>query len=376
MQIVSESALCTNRIRSKNSLTHQGFELANGLPYLVSDEDVHNLLDSHTVNQALNMQIALGKIRNALGHYEGDVLAIDPHRIVSTTQRMMPKKKKVPGETSKKTLQTFFAIDTQNGQPLGSTIGSSGQTATRATNDLVNMCEEILPVRSLILADKEHFTIDLLKKFNNHQLYDVLMPAPMTAKTKKLLSKLSYKRQWAGFAIGETTYTFNNNDQYRLLAQRSGENADTYSYSAFITTSGKDAIELLSEEYDKRWSIEEFFNFEGAMGFDRASTFNLNIRYGKLSLAMIAQAATYEFRKKLPKPYKRWTAEHLAKSIFSAIDGDIRVRGDTIIVTCYNVPDSLNLKSYYQNLPDKLIKQGINPYIPWLYNFKLDFRFK
>ena len=159
------------------------------------------------------------------------------------------------------------------------------------------MCEEILPVKSLILADKEHFTIDLLKKFNNHRLYDILMPAPMTAKTKKLLSKLSYKRQWAGFAIGETTYTFNNNDQYRLLAQRSGENAGTYSYRAFITTSGKDAIELLSEEYDKRWSIEEFFNFEGAMGFNRASTFNLNIRYGKLSLAMIAQAATYEFRK-------------------------------------------------------------------------------
>jgi hypothetical protein len=28
------------------------------------------------------------------------------------------------------------------------------------------------------------------------------------------------------------------------------------------------------------------------------------------------------------------------------------------------------------DLPNKLISQGINPKIPWLYDFKLDFRFK
>ena len=46
---------------------------------------------------------------------------------------------------------------------------------------------------------------------------------------------------------------------------------------------------LLTEAYPERWSIEEFFNFDGAMGFDRASTFNLNIRYGKMSLALLAK---------------------------------------------------------------------------------------
>ncbi|MCD4737118.1 MAG: hypothetical protein K8R53_13825 [Bacteroidales bacterium] len=143
-----------------------------------------------------------------------------------------------------------------------------------------------------------------------------------------------------------------------------------------MSISDKPAETLLSETYDKRWSIEEFFNFDGAMGFDRASTFNLNIRYGKMSLALLAQAATYQFRKKLPKPYKTWNAKHLADAVFNKIDGDIRVHNDTIIITCYNVPEELNLHNHYKNLPARLIAERINPKVPWLQNFKIDFRFK
>ena len=66
----------------------------------------------------------------------------------------------------------------------------------------------------------------------------------------------------------------------------------------------------------------------------------------------------------------------MAAAIFNSIDGDIRVKDDTIIVTCYNLPKELDLHLNYQNLPNKLSAEGINPRIPWLYGFKLDFRFK
>jgi hypothetical protein len=84
----------------------------------------------------------------------------------------------------------------------------------------------------------------------------------------------------------------------------------------------------------------------------------------------------YQFRQKLPKPYKSWTAEHLADTIFYGIDGDLRIKNDTIIVTMYNVPEHLELRKYYEHLPEKLEAEGIDPRIPWLYNFKSDFRFK
>ncbi|MCK4346079.1 MAG: hypothetical protein KAX05_12405 [Bacteroidales bacterium] len=52
----------------------------------------------------------------------------------------------------------------------------------------------------------------------------------------------------------------------------------------------------------------------------------------------------YELKKKLSAPYKQWTAEHLANSIFKSIDADLRVQNDTIIVTMYNVPETLRFK--------------------------------
>ncbi len=376
MQLVNEAALCSNRVRKSNYITHQGFELLNGLGFLVTDEQVHDLLDKHTVNDAESLQEALAAIRHNNGHYQGDLIAIDPHRIVSTTQRIMPKKKKQPEEPARKVLQTFFALDTQTGQPIGCGIGSPGANTTKATIELLNMVK-IVNQKALILADKEHFTEELFREMNQNSDFEFLVPAISSEKIKKIERSLTYERKWAGFAIAEIMFNFTGcAEKYRLICQREGETLKDYVYKSFLTLSDKPARELLSECYQERWSIEEFFNFDGAMGIDRASTFNLNIRYGKMSLALLAQAATYELRKKLPKPYDRWNSTHLADALFTKIDGDIRVKGDTIIVTCYNAPNELNLKNNYQNLPTKLIAEGINPQIPWLYNYKLDFRFK
>lgn len=162
----------------------------------------------------------------------------------------------------------------------------------------------------------------------------------------------------------------------KLIAQRQGQRKEDYTYKAFITTANKDSTELLSIVYPQRWTIEEFFNFEQHMGWKRASTLNMNIRYGKMSMALIGQAAMYQLRKNLPEPYKKWTAGHLAKTIFTRMDGDIRVNRDTIVVTIYDAPEELKLEENYTQLPRKLASKGINPEIPWLYNFKLDFEFK
>ena len=58
------------------------------------------------------------------------------------------------------------------------------------------------------------------------------------------------------------------------------------------------------------------------------------------------------------------------------MEGDLRVEDDTIIVTYYRDHENLKLKHIFENLPRKLEAEGINPKIPWLFDFKLDFRFK
>jgi hypothetical protein len=344
MQIVNEAALCSNRVRRSNYIAHQGFELLNGLGFLVTDNQVHDLLEKHTVGEAQALQESLAVIRANNGHYKGEFIAIDPHRIISTSQRIMPKKKKQSGKPSVKMLQTFFALATKN---------------------------------ALIMADKEHFTEYLIRSIDQESDFEFLVPAISTERIRKIERSQTYQRKWAGYAVAETMFNFaGHKEKYRLLSQREGETTKDYVYKSFLTLSDKPATELLTDVYRERWSIEDFFNFDGAMGFDRASTFNLNIRYGKMSLALLAQAATYELRKKLPKPYSRWNSAHLADALFKKMDGDIRVKDDTIIVTCYNASKELNLQNYYTDLPAKLTAEGIDPKIPWLYDYKLDIRFK
>lgn len=376
MQAVNEAAICKNRVRKKNYITHQGFELLNGLGFLATDQQINELFDKRTVSQAQALQEALSLIRLNNGHYTGDIIAIDPHRIMSTTKRIMPKKKKQPNMPSQKMLQTFFAVNTQTGQPIGCGIGSPGVNTTKATLELLNMVKKVNN-KAMILADKEHFTRNLVRNIDQDFQFEYLVPTITTKRIKEIERSLTYKKHWAGYAIAETRFNFNRyKEKYRLIVQREGEIESKYVYKSFLTLSEKPAEELLTEMYVKRWSIEDFFNFDGAMGFDRASTFNLNIRYGKMSLALLAQAATSQFRQKLPKPYNRWNALHLSDAILNNIDGDLRIKDDTIIVTCYNAPKKLNLQENYQNLPQKLASQGINPKAPWLFDFKVDFRFK
>jgi len=75
------------------------------------------------------------KIRVLDGHYvHGErILAIDPHRIVSTSGRLMVQKKKRPDLPSTKMMQTFFCNDVITGQPLGFTLSASGNTYLQAT---------------------------------------------------------------------------------------------------------------------------------------------------------------------------------------------------------------------------------------------------
>jgi hypothetical protein len=112
------------------------------------------------------------------------------------------------------------------------------------------------------------------------------------------------------------------------------------------------------------------------MGWNRAGTLNLNIRYAQLSLALVAQAVVHQLRQRLGQPHAQWEADHLGKQLFMGLDGDVRVHDDTIIVTYYNAPNADRLSKTYGNLPTQLQSQNINPKIPWLYDFKLDFRFR
>jgi hypothetical protein len=378
LQVVNEAALCVNRVRERGSLCNQGFSLANGLSFLATDETIHELLDSNSMQDYERLQIALMQLRNLEKHYGDEgVIAIDPHRMCSATQRFMAKKKKRPIEPAHKMMQTFFAVAAFTGQPLGFTLASSGKNCSAASLQLMSMLEQGGLKEALFVADKEYYCQEVTDYFYHHPTFDILMPVPENKKISGCFQQLEYTPLWAGYAQASTTFNFDDNSNpLQLIVQREGEQQGKYRYKPFVTTSNKKSVDLLTKIFPERWTIEEFFNFNGDMGWNRASTFNLNIKYGKQTMALIAQAATHQLKNKLPDTYKTWTAEHTAQQVLTNMEGDIRVEGDTIIVTYYRDHEKLNLKQHFENLPQRLQNEGINPKIPWLFDYKLDFRFK
>ena len=383
MQMVMEAALCVDGVRQRRCLSQKGFELANGLPFVAADEAIHGLLDARTVAESQALQVALGRVRSTLGHFPGRVLALDPHRMRSYSKRQMTRQRPKPELPAAKNTQAFFCFDTESLEPLCLTLGSSSLTVADATGPLVDMAAEILHAQAahpLLVADTEHFSMELVQALAGDPRFDLLVRMPNLPCYRTAMRQTpdeAFVHRWAGMATAKLPFRFRRGARplWQFL-QRTGEIPDQYRYRGFLCTAERDEVDSLSLEYPARWHVEEFFNREQDMGWKKAGTLNQNIRYGRMTLALIAQAACSALRRRLGAPFAERTAGQLAHTLFRSLDGDLRVHDDRIVVTYYNAPAVDRLRGHYQNLPQKLQAQGVHPTVPWLYDFKLDFRFK
>lgn len=384
LQLVHEAALCVTGVRARRSLSQRGFQLVNGLPFLASDMPIHGLLAARTVNDSKQLQVSLGKLRRASDHFRKVLLAIDPHRVRSYTKRHVRRHRTDEASRPVKTAQTFFVLDVDTCQPVCFTTGTASRTASSAAEELLQMAAEILgPTagQTLVMADTEHFSAELLDHVKCQTGFDLLVPMSNQSSLLKQLRALppeNFQRQWAGYATAKQLYTPKNSKAgpFHQFIQRTGERVEEYHYKAFLSTADREEVPTLTRDFPKRWHVEEFFNANQALGWDRAGTCNLNIRYGQMTMALIAQAVIHQFRQRIGLPANTWNADHLATAYFKGLEGDVRVDGETIWVTYYNAIDADQLRAHYQDLPAKLRAQGIDPRIPWLYGFMLDFNFR
>ena len=384
LQIIHEAALCRTGLRHRRTLNQRIFELANGLPFLASDTAVHELLGARTVADSVRFQVALGKVRRASGHFQGRLVAIDPHRVPSFSKRHMNLHRDDGRERPIKTAQTFFALDADTGQPICFTTGTSARTAAVAAEELLKLASDILGTKAgqtLVLADSEHFTVELMDKVKTESNFDLLVPMPNQPGLRAKLGALTpevFRPRWAGYATTKLVYTPQDSraGPFYQYVQRQGERPEDYRFNAFLSTRDGDEVEELVSDFPKRWHVEEFFNAHQALGWNRAGTCNLNIRYGQMTMALVAQAAIDQLRKRLVPPTTSWDAKHMATAYLSGLEGDVRVRDNTIQVTYYNAPDADKLRLHYENLPAKLRAEKIDPRVPWLYGFELDFCFR
>ena len=385
LQMVHEAAVCTAGIRAERTLHNRGgFELVNGLPFVAADATIHQLLEERTVEDCQQLQVTLGKLRLASGHFQGKLLAIDPHRVRSHSRRRMRERVEKGGQRPAKMAQTFWALDAHTHQPVCFTSATAARSVVKATPGLLDLAGQILqPLdeQTLVVADAEHFAGELLQDVRQREHFDLLVPIPNQPAFRRQYATIpedQFTRRWAGFATAKMPYEIKRGQagSYWQFVERSGERPEDWYFKGFVATADRDEVNSLTRDYPQRWHVEEFFNADQALGWKRAGTMNLNIRYGQMTLALIAQAVIHQLRNRLGEPYSNWDADHFASDLFFALEGDVRVTKDTIIVTYYNAPNVDQLRCHYEDLPSKLEQQSICPKIPWLYGYKLDFRFR
>lgn len=387
LHLVNEAAMCLCSYRQRRTLSQKGFELANGLPFVPTDLAIHDLLNSHTVQEAQQLQIALGKLRRAGGHFEATLLALDPHRITSYSKRQMRRHRFSSQDKPAKMAQTFFLLDCHTGQPVCFSLSSSAQSVVQASPDLLHVAAQILGAspgavdKPLVLADKEHYCQELFATVQQEKAFDLFCALPAHSNSVKRWSKVpaaAFTEHWPGYATSRQPYRFKEQPEalYHEYVQRSGLRQEEVHYQGFLATAKLSQVPVLTQDYPERWHVEEFFKFNQALGWHRAGTLNLNVRYGHLTMVLVAQAGIHQLRQRLGAPFVDWDATHLARNLFEGLEGDVRVEKQTIVVTLYNPPNASLLRHHYEHLPEKLAREGVNPEIPWLYNFKIDFRFK
>lgn len=283
-----------------------------------------------------------------------------------------------------KMAQTFWLLDADTHQPVCFTTATSSRTVAQATPEILDMADQILGLKessALVLADTEYYSAEMLDHVAQRDHFDLLVPMSNRSSIRKQLEAIpddQFVRRWAGFATTKRSYEMkrSNAGPYYQYVQRCGERSQDWYHKAFLSTTDGNEVNALTLDYPKRWHVEEFFNANQALGWKRAGTMNLNIRYGQMTMALIAQAVIQQLRNRLGEPTSGWDADHLAKHLFHALDGDVRVTDDTIVVTYYNAPNVDLLRAHYEGLPDKLAEDQIDPHVPWLYGYKLDFRFR
>jgi len=283
--------------------------------------------------------------------------------------------------------QTFFLLDCHTGQPVCFSLSSSAQSVVQASPERLHTAAEILGAspaavdKPLILADKEHYCQELFSTVRQQNVFDLLCAVPAYSNSVQRWNKVppaAFTEHWPGYATAIEPYRFKAQPEalYHEYVQRSGSRKEDHHYQGFLGTSERSQVPALTRDYPQRWHVEEFFKFNQALGWHRAGTLNLNVRYGHLTMVLVAQAAIHQLRQRLGTPLVQWDATHLARNLFEGLEGDVRVEHQTIVVTLYNPPNASLLQSHYEHLPEKLAREGVNPEIPWLYNFKIDFRFK
>jgi hypothetical protein len=365
----------TQGIRSVDSVSRVDFGLLAGLPFLPSVSTQYRYLQSIPTQQALDLQVSLGRRLVELHHIQpGLPVNLDAHNIKTYSRKAMKLSFITKEGRYGKAIRTFYTQDQKSKKLLMALVAYSGTSVSQATGKLMGLTKNILAQDFMVVADKEWYCGKLIHELHKRYGITVLVPAKNTEKRVQEFQSVPFQKYkksvWGNIA---TIYTdMNNFDGPLLMFLKKRQDGK---YFALLTSQTDMSSETAMPTYRKRWRIENFFKDNSFLGIDRLPSLNLNTIQSMLSLRLLAFHAVDNFRHDLGPHYQYKTPELIYREFIDGVQGRVQLRGNVITVSVYGFEHQEAAASILMNLPAQLSRVGIDPRIPWLADRRLQFEF-
>ena len=363
-------------VRSLDSVSKADFGLLAGLPFLPSPSTQYRHLQRYSIKEGLSLQSALGKKMLQLGQIKTteSPINIDAHNIKTYSRKEMKKSYITQDKKYGKAIRTFYTQDQISKKPLMAIASYSGTSVSQITEKLVKETKEILKRNFIMVADKEWYCGQLIQDLHKKHGVSILVPVKRSQKRLNEFETVpidQYNNSISGNIAAVYTTMKNFSGPLLLMLKKNPDGK----FFALITPNQRLTEDDAFPIYTKRWNIEQFFGENSFLGINHLPSLNLNAIQMTLSLRLLAFQVFDNFRNDLGAPYNRKTAKIIHREFIDGVQGQIQLKGDTIMIKIFGFEHEAAAASIFTNLENKLRSTNVDPRIPWLGNRKLAFKF-
>lgn len=377
----------TKRISHLNDERDISKSIVAGLTKIPDQSLIQRFLDRFQRPYVELLTLEIGEKAHQLGQIIGRILNIDTHTKPFYGQAKMKKTKVSSRNRVMKAVITAFVQDQETGNMIYATNNFKKYSISQM---LIILVEK---VKSITGTFPEHVLFDL--GFYNGRVFarlkrlgikfTTLCKKYPSAKIKiqKVVAENNFtpikfttpsrKRMKGKIIDSTTTHVRHYRWKLRLIILKVQGKKELIS---FLTSDFDSAVIEVIERYARRWRIENWFTEQlTSYSLDNLPSSNYLKNDALDAIRLFTSDVVKLFMNDVGEGYQRVFPKTFYREVLKDLGAYVKLREDTIVVTFDLFDHQYLLEPIFRDIEEKLKEHRVDPRIPWLSNYKLDFGF-
>lgn len=356
-----------------------GLAVLCGLPRFPTDSTLHSYLDTTPTQtwQAFWQRLSEGFSR--IGLHTGRAMSLDGKHFPYRGRKKLPKGKHGTRKLALPGLNLLACVD----QDVRSVINFAcaypglgpvpsaqlvlpGAVASATVDKPCAVFDRWFSVGELLdWLDKElgiHF-VTLLRRHQNR--IEEMQAIPYAA----------FRRSLTGQPITSLhTQLRNFEGPVRLVVVIDEEDGQEVRYG-YLTNEADLLEDVVAARYRARWGIEQFFTEAPSLGADQLPGWGLHQATGHFAHKFLAYNLVRAFLQDVGQAYDRMQFDTAVDTLFQQ-EALVESTARKLTITFFRTRRQEELAPLFEGLEEDLLRNDVDPYIPWLGGRRLAFRFR